>query len=429
MENKIIEVNAVWKKYCKSLKLSLLYGCSDLLNEITLKGSASEVLRNKEFWVLKDISFSLLQGQMLGLVGVNGAGKSTMLKLINGLIKPNRGTIKIYGRVGALIELGTGFNPNLSGYENIFINGVVLGLKYKEIKSKLDEIIAFSELGDFIKAPVKTYSSGMLARLGFSVAVHINPDILLVDEILSVGDIGFKDKSFNKLMEYRKGGGSIILVSHSNTIIESYCDQAVLLDSGNLLGVGKPAHIISKYAELVRKKKVINSISTNVYSETDDVIIKNCFCSDRDGNYRDSFEFEEPISIVFDYAIVKPLSTIPDFLIEIRDSDTSFTWVNFNTRWRGLETDSIPQEGRIICNIQAPSFSKGAYEIVIACQAKISSQIGKKWYSELRKYNQFLISTDAIYKKLPGLMNSEYNRLGHIYMEHDWELVTEKISN
>ena len=194
----LIKVEGLSKKFCKDLKTSLWYGVKDLFTG--LQGNKEErELRDKEFWAVKDINFELRRGECLGLIGHNGAGKSTLLKMLNGLINPDAGKITIKGRVGALIELGAGFNPILTGRENIYNNGAILGFTRKEINEKVEEIIDFAEIREFIDMPVQNYSSGMKVRLGFAVAAQMEPDVLIIDEVLAVGDLGFILKCFKTI--------------------------------------------------------------------------------------------------------------------------------------------------------------------------------------------------------------------------------------
>ena len=192
-EEVLVKAENLSKKFCKDLKTSLWYGLQDLLPG-RHKDREETRLRPKEFWALKDINFELRRGECLGLIGHNGAGKSTLLKILNGLINPDAGQVTMRGRVGALIELGAGFNPILTGRENIYNNGAVLGFTRKEINEKIEAIIDFAEIRDFIDMPVQNYSSGMKVRLGFSVAAQMEPDVLIIDEVLAVGDIGFRHK-------------------------------------------------------------------------------------------------------------------------------------------------------------------------------------------------------------------------------------------
>ena len=226
----LVKVEGLSKKFCKDLKTSLWYGVKDLVSQVS-GNKEIETLRPKEFWALKDINFELRRGECLGLIGHNGAGKSTLLKILNGLINPDQGKVTMRGRVGALIELGAGFNPILTGRENIYNNGAVLGFTRKEIDAKVEEIIDFSEVREFIDMPVQNYSSGMKVRLGFAVAAQMEPDILLIDEVLAVGDLGFRLKCFKTIDEILPNT-AIIFVSHSMPMVSRICSHIVLMDRG-----------------------------------------------------------------------------------------------------------------------------------------------------------------------------------------------------
>lgn len=226
----LVKVEGLSKKFCKDLKTSLWYGVMDLVSGV--RGSSEErELRPKEFWAVKDINFELRRGECLGLIGHNGAGKSTLLKILNGLINPDAGKVTIKGRVGALIELGAGFNPILSGRENIYNNGAILGFSRKEIDSKLEAIITFAELEEFIDMPVQHYSSGMKVRLGFAVAAQMEPDVLIIDEVLAVGDLGFILKCF-KTIDTMLPHTAVIFVSHSMPMVSRICSKIILMEHG-----------------------------------------------------------------------------------------------------------------------------------------------------------------------------------------------------
>ena len=234
MSNEVlIKAEGVSKKFCKDLKKSLKYGFQDLGGAL-FAGKQERELRPDEFWAVKDISFEVKRGECLGLIGHNGAGKSTLLKMLNGLIKPDRGSIEMRGRVGALIELGAGFNPILTGRENIFNNAAVLGFSKEETLAKLDEIIAFSEIEEFLDMPVQNYSSGMRVRLGFAVAAQMQPDVLLIDEVLAVGDMGFVLKCFNQ-MDKLLQNTAIILVSHSMPQVSRMSTKVLMMEKGEEL--------------------------------------------------------------------------------------------------------------------------------------------------------------------------------------------------
>lgn len=204
-------------------------------------------IRNSRFEVLQDISFEVYRGETIGIIGKNGAGKSTTLGLIAGVLKPSKGKITVKGRISPLLELGAGFHPELTGRENIILNGILLGLTKMEVLKKLDEIIEFSEIFEFIDQPIRTYSSGMLARLGFSVVAHLDPEILLIDEILAVGDIEFQKKCYNKITSFKENGVTIVFISHCMNDVERICDRVVWIENHTIKMVGTPNIVINYY--------------------------------------------------------------------------------------------------------------------------------------------------------------------------------------
>ncbi len=241
MSETLVTVKGLKKRFCRNLKRSLFYGVEDIGREC-LGLDPRQGLRSGEFWANDDISFELKRGECLGLIGGNGAGKSTLLKQLAGLIKPDAGEIEIHGRVGALIELGAGFNPLLSGLENIYINGSVLGMGKREIDKKLDQILAFADIGDFIEAPVQSYSSGMKVRLGFAIAAHLEPDVLLIDEVLAVGDAAFRARCYNLITDLLRNC-AVIFVSHNSAMIQRYCTRGLLLQNGICRGLAEKTEL------------------------------------------------------------------------------------------------------------------------------------------------------------------------------------------
>ena len=289
----LVRVEGVSKKFCRSLKRSLWYGLCDIgaelnpfrtnelqaergselqvdgcklevpnlqqptfnsgeagpLQPATVNPQLSPPLRDGEFWAVNDVSFELRRGECLGLIGHNGAGKTTLLKMLNGLIKPDRGRIEMNGRVGALIALGAGFNPILTGRENIYINGSVLGLSKKEIDEKIDDIVNFAEIGEFIDMPVQNYSSGMSVRLGFSIASSLSPDVLILDEVLAVGDTAFRLKCYHRISAIRKNA-AVIFVSHNMSQVARICDKGITLSHGTSYFYGGIEESIAAYNKL-----------------------------------------------------------------------------------------------------------------------------------------------------------------------------------
>jgi ABC-type polysaccharide/polyol phosphate transport system ATPase subunit len=228
---------------------------STLKSALLQRSILRDLQPSETFPALTDVSFSVAKGSTYGVMGRNGSGKSTALKLVAGITKPTSGTVHVEGRISALIELGAGFHPEISGRENVFINGIMLGLTKREIQQRFDEIVDFAELREFIDAPVKTYSSGMYMRLGFAVAINVNPDVLLVDEVLAVGDEGFTHKCLDKFAEFKRSNKTILLVTHSLNLIERFCDEALWLDNGHAMSHGDPKRVVGAYLTKVEESE------------------------------------------------------------------------------------------------------------------------------------------------------------------------------
>jgi homopolymeric O-antigen transport system ATP-binding protein len=260
MGETLIKVEGLSKKFCRSLKKSMWYGMRDIGSELLARRHGMDgVLRPDEFWAAKDISFELKRGECMGLIGHNGAGKTTLLRMLNGLIRPDQGRIEMRGKVGALIALGAGFNPILTGRENIYVNAAVLGKNKQYVDSRIDEIIDFAEIREFINAPVQTYSSGMNVRLGFAVAaILIEPDILFLDEVLAVGDIGFAIKCLNAVRRIANKA-AVIFVSHNMQQISWFSTRVMVMDHGmTIVDSPNPSEGIDQYYGLVKHKQQIS---------------------------------------------------------------------------------------------------------------------------------------------------------------------------
>ena len=245
----IDHVTKVYRRYARRRQFATLK--SALLTRTIVR----DLKPDETFAAVRDVSFQVPAGCTFGVVGRNGSGKSTMLKLVAGITKPTEGHVRVTGRVSALIELGAGFHPEISGRENVFINGIMLGLTKREITRRFDEIVEFADLRDFIDAPVKTYSSGMYMRLGFAVAIHVDPDVLLIDEVLAVGDEAFTHRCLDKFAEFRRRGKTILLVTHSLGLVERFCDEALWLDAGQARGAGDPRRVVAQYITDVAKSE------------------------------------------------------------------------------------------------------------------------------------------------------------------------------
>lgn len=236
----MIQVNHV------SMRFNLGIEKINTLKERFIKIAKREMPKN-EFWALKDVSFHIERGDVLGVVGANGAGKSTLLKVVSGVLKPTEGTVNVQGKIAPMLELGAGFDSELTARENVFLNGSILGYKKNFLESKYEEIVAFSELQDFMDVPVRNFSSGMLARLAFSISTLVNPEVLIVDEILSVGDLAFQKKSYDKMEKMIHGGTTVLFVSHAVDTIQKMCNKAIWLDKGKLIQFGTSEEVCAEY--------------------------------------------------------------------------------------------------------------------------------------------------------------------------------------
>jgi len=331
-EEVLVKVEGVSKKFCRDLKRSLWYGVKDIGAEL-IGVHKNGQLRSKEFWAVNDVSFELKRGECLGLIGHNGAGKSTLLKMLNGLIKPDKGTITMKGRIGALIELGSGFNPILTGRENIYNNGAVLGFSRKEIEKKFDAIVEFADIGDFIDTPVQNYSSGMKVRLGFAVAAQMEPDVLIIDEVLAVGDIGFRIKCFNKLSEILKNS-AVILVSHNMPQIAKISSDMILMNKGILTFHSK--NILEGIEKYFDQYKGEDSYKTGTAINVNEIFIngQNAFGKtintlyNHELNLKMNFSIEEELEfiqlvVVFVDKNLRPLASCMSNVIKISEDQSS----------------------------------------------------------------------------------------------------------
>lgn len=352
----VLRVENVSKKFCRALKRSMFYGTVDIARSMLGIGYQTNHLRPEEFWAVDNVSFELRRGETLGLLGQNGCGKTTLLRLINGIFPPDQGRITVRGRIGALIAVGAGFHPHMTGRENIYLNGTILGMTRREINQKMDEIIDFAEIGSFIDSPVATYSSGMTIRLGFAIAIHCEPDILLVDEILAVGDAKFQRKCLDKLREVRKTGVSIILVTHNSQNIEAMSTHALLLDHGQPIMHGKPGEVIPVYELLLQTGKImldhepqpvdprndsLRCVKKYKGFGTDEVNITSIRLLDAHAAPKLSFWSEERLTLEVSYESAAPLSNI-------------FAWISFIyvNEYGADENNLVCLGARSLVNIQ-----------------------------------------------------------------------------
>jgi lipopolysaccharide transport system ATP-binding protein len=319
-----------------------LFGWNGKSGQMPQSGAAQ---RRKEFWALREASFEVKSGEALGIIGANGSGKSTTLKLLSRILRPDVGSVAVRGRVGALIELGAGFHPDLTGRENVFLNAAVLGMSKKEITRRYDEIVDFAELHDFMDTPVKWFSSGMFARLGFSVAAHMNPQIMIVDEVLSVGDFGFQKRCLDRMAYFKESGMTVVFVSHNMQAVASLCDRAILLGQGKVVKMGKTEEIIAEY---------FNKFRTSSHDNPDEaILLEKSRMTDINGVESNSFKSGQKISVSVDIHFKKAL----------RNIIIAFS-VNAKNNVHAFGTDSMRLTGNAL-NVDANQRIKTSIELTL----------------------------------------------------------------
>ena len=407
MEEKevLIKAEGVSKKFCKDLKTSLKYGVQDLVANI--KGNKNErLLRDKEFWAVKDINFELRRGECLGLIGHNGAGKSTLLKILNGLIKPDAGKVTIKGRVGALIELGAGFNPILSGRENIYNNGAILGFTKKEIEAKVEEIIDFAEIREFIDMPVQNYSSGMKVRLGFAVAAQMEPDVLIIDEVLAVGDVGFRIKCMNRISELLNDC-AVILVSHSMPQIARICTNGLLLDKGQeKLITNSIGQLVEEYYQLFDdnyRSNEINPYGIDIY----DIKVNGFEVGDTNEM---SLNLKKGQEVDLSFSFKCPIE-VKGFSIHLPITDKQMVHVALTSSLENLGV-STNHGNAIYVSCKIPgSFTNGKFYVGITIiETKDNSNhfnLGRTLYKKENCF-KFFVSDAPLTTSVPILLNSNF---------------------
>jgi lipopolysaccharide transport system ATP-binding protein len=365
MSMPLIEVAGVRKKFCRSLKRSLWYGATDLAHELSGRQHERTALRRDEFWALDDISFELHRGDSLGLIGANGAGKTTLLRMLSGLIRPDAGRISVRGRLQALIALGAGFSPVLSGRENIYVNGAVLGMTRAQIDRRLDEIVAFAGIGAALDAPVQSYSSGMVVRLGFAVAIHMEPDILLVDEVLAVGDMAFRARCARKLGELKEQGVPWILVSHDMGTIRNQTNKALVLERGRCRFQGDPGDAIAQYMLSVsgdRDDMVGAGADSHAWQDADEREARIAGVSlQHDGEPCASFATGDSLEVRIDYEAREQLKEPAVGIAFYGGDGTCYTGTN--TATSGFGIDHLSGRGTLRFRMDHLPFLPGLYRV------------------------------------------------------------------
>ena len=352
----------------------------DLFVRLLVGQGGPGLFSGEELWALRDVSLELGRGRMVGIVGSNGSGKSTLLKVLGGILKPTAGQVAVRGRVSALIELGAGFHPEFTGRENVYINGVLLGLSRAEIRARFDEIVAFAGLEAFVDSPVKTYSSGMYMRLGFAIAVTVDPDVLLIDEVLAVGDEAFQHRCVGKIQEFKAAGKTIVLVSHDLGSIERLCDEVVWLDGGRLQAHGEAREIVSRSLDHVAREEArvlgVEHTQAEAVARTGtgarwggrEVELTRVHLSGGDGQERYLFETGESCTVHLAYRAHRPIED-PVFGVGIFRKDGVCCY-GTNTALEGLNWGKVDADGVVTMQIERLDLVEGEYLLDVAVHAR-----------------------------------------------------------
>lgn len=407
-----IELNRVSKKYIlrhqrpTKLKEAVPLFLSRLMGQDTFA--------TEEFWALKDVSFSLEEGEALGIIGPNGAGKSTILKLLSGITLPTKGEVHVEGKVAALIEVGAGFHPDLTGRENVILNGSIMGLKRKEIEEKFDSIVEFAELEQFIDTPVKRYSSGMFVRLGFAVAAHIEPDILLVDEVLAVGDMSFQKRCLARVNEIKRRGKTIIFVAHNLPILQELCDRVIWMEDGRIKQEGPSYKVIGAYTDdayikIAQKKRMVEAISEERWG-SGEARIHKVRILDGEGVERDTFTAGESLRVEIHYEAFETISQ-PHFWVAIMND----TGLKITGSVRRPKSSILPVgKGVIECNFETLALFPGNYQLIVGIFDEILSQPYDRWG---RVVTFTVVSPEDEFRT--GIHNPDF--YGVTYMKNRWK--------
>ena len=360
MPDTAIRIEDLSKKYIISHQNSLRYnslreklaeGAKASVNRFFRSVSkTSEEQKQEEFWALKDVSMNVEQGEIVGIIGRNGAGKSTLLKILSRITEPTSGRIEIQGRAASLLEVGTGFHKELTGRENIYLNGAILGMTKSEIKTKFDEIVAFAEVERFLDTPVKRYSSGMYVRLAFSVAAHLEPDILIVDEVLAVGDAAFQKKCLGKMeAASSKEGRTVLFVSHNMETVQALCSKAYLLENGKLVYGGPTKEVISRYLESVKTIMLSNGTSLDKRQDrSGDGSAKAIYCKVVDADDGGVIKSTSRLKLTIGYRSMEPLLH-PQFSATIYDYNSNIGLISLHSETVGGIPDTLATQGEVTC--------------------------------------------------------------------------------
>lgn len=343
-----------------SKKFKLVHERNNSIKAAILRGGRTV---SEDFWALRDVSFEVYQGETFGLIGENGSGKSTMLKCLTRILRPDRGTVSVEGKVSALLELGAGFHPELSGRENVYLNGAILGLSQKDLRKRFDDIVDFAGIGQFIDEPVKNYSSGMYVRLGFSVAINVDPDVLFVDEVLAVGDEAFQRKCNEKFAELKHAGRTIVLVSHGMVGVQNLCDRVAWFSHGQLMEVGQPRDVIEAYTGTVQTDRAIDEEGHSRWGSGEGRITNVQFV-DSEGRPVTTIRSGEEATLRLEYQMDSAIER-PVFGLAINTLE-GFQVTGPNSRDVGCVPEKLNGRGHVDITFESVTLLPGSYDLTVS---------------------------------------------------------------
>lgn len=410
MSNIAIEAEGLGKRY----KLGGEKGyraLRDVLAELPrLVAGKQPYVDKKVLWALKDVSFSIPEGQVIGIIGRNGSGKSTLLKLLSRITDPTEGQAKVRGRVGALLEVGTGFHPELTGRENIYVNGAVLGMTRREINAKFDAIVDFSGVEEFLDTPVKRYSSGMRVRLAFAVAAHLEPEILIVDEVLAVGDAVFQRKCLGRMQDVATEGRTVLIVSHQLDMIQSFCSRAIWLNGGKVAADGEASAVVSEYLHSVFDMALSVDLGSRTDRSGSGLARVTGISLSRDGRAVPAAVTGQALDLHFDYESERDVLPTLQLLAELKN-ESGVRILGLFTHATGQDFVDAPSRGRLSCHVPRIALEHGRYTVSVAMR------VGRELVDR--------IDAAAILEVLPGdFFGSGFDatRLGPVLADHSWHM-------
>jgi len=368
------------------------------------KGRASR----PELWALKDINLEIMPGEVIGIIGSNGAGKSTLLKVISRVTEPTEGRVELYGRIGSLLEVGTGFHPELTGRENVYLNGAILGMKKEEIERKFNDIVRFAEVERFLDTPIKRYSSGMYVRLAFAVAAHLEPDVLLVDEVLSVGDMAFQKKCLQKISQMRSHSNAILIVSHNMIAVRAICEKVILLSQGQLAAAGRADEIVPLYEKLMLENVKTETVADEREEGMGIIRVKSVRLVNRAGTEARAFDTGESMKVVVEYeARQRAVSVVAYAAIRRPDG---FICMGTSTRLEGVVLPPLEGPGVVELEISELLVIPGYYIMDVT------------FYDENFEFRTYFLGRKQISFQINSSLPSLDDKYGVFYQKHKWNI-------